>query len=439
MSYLHLEKGIPDFSKAVISFWFRVTKESIAKAKDSSQDTPPVGMSRTIALLTLGDTPVRDDMEPIGANVGVAVNFDQSRCPYVGSVVGYQVAVPAFVLPPSYIAVNCNEVVPRLEFFLQTAADATQTDTANAVQRVDVYDLAATPPPFPGAPPPVGLANPGSGWTDLGFPFIGHASGMVNFSKADWQPQYFYVATHREIKPDEWHHLLLSFDLTEGCVTRSQTIADAEAGKTIADMTAKYCRMWYALDDENFDGPDNLGSFFVQGGADKNAILTADAWRVADSVTEYMYNLLPPIATYSFLGPLPCRSLGIPASKSCVNNIYNVEMAEFQMWTEVTTDTGIESNRRAFIDFDRDKDGNFILDKDGKKILKPVAPDAAEKLLGKKPEIMLHGSSKWIDGKNTGTTGLDYGADPPTEKPDGQFQVISEIWPYKPDPSRPAA
>jgi hypothetical protein len=119
------------------------------------------------------------------------------------------------------------------------------------------------------------------------------------------------------------------------------------------------------------------------------------------------------------------------------------------MWTGVTLDTGEEKNRRAFIDYERDVNGNIVTGADGKVTLKSVPPVGqppsdehpdgqpapADKLLGKRPEILLHGSSKWINGNNTGTAGVNYNVDPPVIKPEGQFQPVAEIKAYTPDPT----
>jgi hypothetical protein len=96
-------------------------------------------------------------------------------------------------------------------------------------------------------------------------------------------------------------------------------------------------------------------------------------------------------------------------------------MAELQIFTDVTLDTGDEPKRRAFIDYVRDNDGNPIEDEDGKRTLEPVDPEKAEELLGKKPEILLHTSANWKAGNNTGSL--------------GPFTPTGGINSYKPDPS----
>jgi hypothetical protein len=95
-----------------------------------------------------------------------------------------------------------------------------------------------------------------------------------------------------------------------------------------------------------------------------------------------------------------------------------IEMAELQIWTNKTLDTGLESNRRLFVD----NNGS------------PVNMSVAEKALGK-PDIKLHGSSNWKNGYNDGSIGIDVDArGEPVKKPEGQFVPVSVINHFKPDP-----
>jgi hypothetical protein len=273
-------------------------------------------------------------------------------------------------------------------------------------------------------------------------------------------PEYFFVQTLLSsdpssggldaLKPDVWHHLLLSFDLT----------GSLSIGNPVADSS---CRMWYSIDDKDYRGAENLGpnrdapaSDGTGGdGLGPNTILTFNIYKNSGSAftgEAYGVPVPPPSGSYT-PSPVPTsgREFGIPGTSTYVKDILHVEFAEFQMWTDVTLDTDVEANRRAFIDYERDDNGNPIKDKDGNFTLKPVSPvgqppstdnpvgvpSPAEELLKKKPEILLHGSSKWIDGENTGATGMDYSTVPPTVKPDGQFKPTGGINKYTPDPSLP--
>ena len=105
-------------------------------------------------------------------------------------------------------------------------------------------------------------------------------------------------------------------------------------------------------------------------------------------------------------------------------------MAEFQLFTGVTLDTSVEENRRAFVDED-----GVPVPPEGKPPTEDK-PDGekppAEKLLGKRPDIVLHGSGDWSDGNNTGSLGVDNDGD---NIPSGQFEPTGAIPSYTPDPS----
>lgn len=123
---------------------------------------------------------------------------------------------------------------------------------------------------------------------------------------------------------------------------------------------------------------------------------------------------LPTYSCSEFTIPLAGHPIGIPASAHHLTHNTGVEMAELQIWANKTLDTGDASMRRLFID----KDG------------KPVPPKKAAEVLGK-PDILLHGSTNWKTGKNTGTIGVDKDGQ---TKPDGQFSHIAKIEKFLPDP-----
>jgi hypothetical protein len=289
------------------------------------------------------------------------------------------------------------------------------------------------------------------------------------------------------VTPDEWHHVLFSIDMggkMQANGTLFSTIvtqgADPPYERVVDTPPAisSICKVWLAIDDENVFGQSLTGAF-PEMGLDKNDLVsrqTLNAWHAgntnnytthsfAQSITEghsgfgfweeaYKGNDILP--SYSLSGArleTDGKPIGIPSTKEwgideLPGSILRSEMAEFQMWTDVTLDTAVEINRRAFIDYERDGNGHPVRDNDGNFTLMPVKPEGqpatddrpvqpapAEKLLGKKPEILLHGSNNWIDGKNTGTTGFDYSTDPPTVKPIGQFNRTGGIKKYTPDPS----
>lgn len=405
MSYLTLDKGVPNHTKAVISLWFRVPQASIEAAAAASA---PNNLIRTIPLITWGDAPVVEAMEPNSVDIATAVDFPQEDCPPVISVTGYASA-GTFKLDPCYIGVRCDGGTATLDINIQTAGHAAIASYAVSVTLMEVWSLLRTLFP-PGEPD----LSPGTGWNDLGYPFVGLASGVEDFSDyLNAVPERFHVwDDSRTLAADHWHHLLLSYDLGNACDTQGPPQpGDGGSNRwdTIAQGTSSFCRLWYTLDDENFNGEDHLGPFFVDGGANPNAILTDNAWSVADAHTGMQYNLPEPVATCAYPSEaIPTlKPVGVPASSAFEVNIYPVELAELQFFTGVTLDTSVTAIRRLFIDADG----------------KPVPPIAAEKALGKKPDILLHGSGNWIAGRNTSTD------------PAEPLQPTGKIVAYTPEPS----
>jgi hypothetical protein len=241
-----------------------------------------------------------------------------------------------------------------------------------------------------------------------------------------------------EVAADSWHHLLLSFDLTHDISTVIVPRGDV--------WVDSYCKMWISLDDKNCDGTqlNEIGVISITpflAGFDPNAIVTTQ------------YSLTPPSDIIGIGGatdgayfyrpsPIPSvgENIGSPADSRYVLKILPVELAELQFFTEVTLDTSNESNRRAFVDAD------------GKPVPPVATPDdpsdpnspshtPAERLLGKKPDIVLHGSGNWISGTNTGPPFVPDPNSPDPNNPimipdpDFAFTPTGQIIAFSPDPS----
>lgn len=200
-------------------------------------------------------------------------------------------------------------------------------------------------------------------------------------------PERFFVDSRQPITADEWHHLLLSFDFSAGCSTES-------GHDTIDEGTSTACKLWYAIDDVSYDGQDNLGPFFVDDGDDPNAILTNNAYGVANGTHGLVGNREVPAATCEWSSsPVPSSSaaIGFPVSSGFSDFNEVIEMADIQVFTGVSIDTSIEANRRAFVKVD------------GAGHISPASPKLAQTLLGKRPEILLR--KGWASGTNDGTAG----------------------------------
>jgi hypothetical protein len=244
-------------------------------------------------------------------------------------------------------------------------------------------------------------------------------------------PERFEIIPKFNVETDKWHHLLVSFDFS----TSVDVIALANyIGDNVErDAIKSACQLWYAFDDENKDGQDNMGNSWAFHGP--NNVVPITALQAAfdffpqsppisstgkPQITGELYD-----AEYHWAAsPLPMNNgpVGLPASAEYVDTIYHCEMGEFQFFADLALDTSVQSNRRAFVD----ADGN------------PVDPEDTEKMLGRRPDILLHGTGDWQEGANTGSTGLirneaEDGEDQIIES--GQFNPQGGIEPYEPDPS----
>lgn len=221
-----------------------------------------------------------------------------------------------------------------------------------------------------------------------------------------------------EVSADEWHHILVSVDLRP--VVSHGYAANEDTTVAVGQKVDSAAKLWIALDDKNYTQYE-LSENWAEGRGD-NDIITPGAYRIARSSADDSKDSPDGIPLYSLDSTsVPPGTIGIPATDKYADKIYRVEMAEFQMWVGEILDTGVESNRRAFIDYKRDAQGKFVSEKDGSVKLRPVNPDEAEVLIGKTPAILLHGSGRWKKGKNSGL-----GSD---------LEPTGAIERYKPDPA----
>jgi hypothetical protein len=416
MSYLHLPTGIPDFSKAVISLWCRAPKAKVEAAAQSrlvlegGDPNFPI-LQGILPLVTFGQPQISKSYTTPLRNVAVIhPNPNDPLEPDSGTTYNTIIYAPGpdHDADPSYIGLYCaSDGTFRFVFHFQMKDYMSFSATSFITTKMDIYS---------GADPSAPVPTLGNGVVGL-FPNVGVAK-IQDVSYVDQlQPELFEVNSGNYYLPDDWHHVLFSFDIG-GTVS---------IGTPFASST---CRLWYAIDDIDYRGAENMQPYRDTGGQwgpdtlDPNAILTSNAWRYSGSdpnwqAIHYYQNHYVGLPAGSYTPPpIPAggHPFGIPAPTKYVDGIFQVEMAEFQMWTGVTLDTGVEKNRRAFVD----KDGE------------PVPPDAAEKLLGKRPENLLHGSRNWVNGRNTGSLGVSNDG---ALIPSGQFTPTGKIDPYKPDPS----
>lgn len=369
MSYLQLDKGIADFEKAVISLWFRVPKKSIAAATDQFYAVEDAGtfdlnLHGIIPLVTFGPNETM-----------VFYTYDFTH--------GFAVVeLGSSLMGPCFIGVRCGPLTVFGE------EGGSSNPNVSVLQAKLQYSSG-------GQPPPTSPDDP----TNAGYDFF-QVGGYLDGSDVVGTPEFNFKSIN--VVPDKWHHVLVSFDISPGAAT-SQPAPGVIKFESV-------CKFWWAFDDVNYDGeylwpycPVCLGE-----AGDRNGI-----------VSSYC---MGPRSPYSFAaGPIPTDGwpVGIPTSAESIDHVYPVELAELQVFTGVTLDTFITTNRRAFIDTKG----------------APVNPQAAETLLRKPPDILFHGSGNWIAGTNTGKTMKINEIGKPFPVPAASFKPTGAIVGYSPDPS----
>ena len=442
MSYLSSDVGLPNFTKAVISLWFRVPQASVDAAKESMGFDPETMIGgAAIPLLTFGN--ITEGFSSGGASainsgsltihtgrlVSGAFVEDYPTTSQTG--VNYTMEGAEFYapvrLPPSAITVDCSGDAPCIFVNLQTPNRAHRTGMfaylSNGTSSSDVYAVTSVTSSPPTDPPPDFMRR--KDWITIG--------GDITDFVLSGSPEMFYGRSNVLVTADVWHHLLLSFDLS-GAI-----------GNGVSD-----CQMWMALDDVNYvrdglpaltDGGHGPNTIFAQGGVYPDGPPMPpqshpSGWYEAGDVP----GSDPPIRTYTWIDttitgsfeprtyrfkpePLVGSPINVPAPGSAVRQ---VQMAELQIFTGVTLDTSVEKNRRAFIN----AKGQPVDEAYGvakyRGIYGPktpnVTPSAPIKLLGRRPDVAIVRSARnWIGGSNLGTAKTG-------------FNPTGKIRPVKPDP-----
>lgn len=523
--------------KAVISFWFRVPKATIDacrqryaewKAEDDALHdaglygkTPPP-FNGVIPLLTFGwDSLIRN--VGIVAVPGGSFNFightwiGGAVCTWVDTginPVSYTLFQQAFDgkfdyrSDTSYIGVDCRlgededpvTTVPRLIFRIQTREQGETSGATNAqlhqqsIVSTDVNTWEID------TPTGVGDCEWPPGHVEGEFPndyyWLDPISASTNTITLEPKllinnevflnrPDMYDRATSTAggaVTADEWHHVLLSFDLTQPCVTAGRMESDPapDAHGTVESAP----KLYVALDFMHLEG-EKLSYFWPETGG-PNAFLTKTAKLIYDSnvypVQSPVYNGGGDVKTTTAINeaagsfsyapsPVDMSLIGIPSTNVYVDQIRKVELAELQVFTNVVVDTYYEKRRQAFIDYPPGVEPKYLKDAEGKPILDPstaeptrdakgrpvidsetgrpvpdmatakphkdprgMAPaplSRAASLLKKKPEVLLHMSKNWKIGKNTGSMGIDSQGN---VLPAGQFGPTGQIKTWKPDP-----
>src|SRR4249920_3062660 len=126
MSYLNLLEGIPDFSKAVISLWFRAPVEAVKRAAQSRLQLPgsPAGffiLQGILPLVTFGKPQVNKNYV-VNPEINVAVDVENAHepDPVFMSSIGYTAQEP-YDVDPCFVGLLCFDNGEfSLTFNLQT-------------------------------------------------------------------------------------------------------------------------------------------------------------------------------------------------------------------------------------------------------------------------------------------------------------------------------
>jgi hypothetical protein len=295
-SCISLGTGIPNFSKAIISFWFRVPSASLDAADadaDARADTPDLKFVGIIPLVSFGA-------------MGTYTTYNVGGDPNLNFTTD---------VGPSYIGIHCGpKDGPDFSAPVgHTLYTRIQYDNGGGWFRLpDPLDYAANTnqPDF----------------------FETGSSGTGSFHLEGPERDINYI----DVDPDIWHHVLVSFDVSDGS---SAVTVDGGGDVTFGALS----KIWIAFDDVNYDGPflQPCGAASYQPfGADPNAIAS-------------MFSLTTEIGLPPTSVPTGGKPIGIPTSKDNADPFsYHVEIALPQMWTGITLDTSDTVKRRLFIDDD---------------------------------------------------------------------------------------
>jgi hypothetical protein len=476
-SYLTLP-SLPDFSKTILSFWFRVPKATLDSAYNNwilPDDTAPHPLFNGITpLVVFGDSTVKGSKIVQGSIPGTSFTLetwshntgDPSGTYHLRSGPDTITEATDFItrgadiqLEPSFIGIDSNRLeverydpdsgdppptrnVLLVRLQMTSKAEATGmlpirvTETFSGDQILlasgDVAGASRSGGAIASFGPDV-LGNSTFHILDVGNPFVTtDVYGDATDVYMDSNTEYFTIKLDsHEVKPDRWHIVTLSLDLS-GMVTATgfqlpDILSNPPAFPDHGSVSST-CKAWIAFDDVNYKGADirdklvftsdvtDRLTFAPNGLYTFNSIQLALTRVAADgntgelagagyTFTQINSGLSLPEYSYS-PGHITTTGYptGIPVTQLYASKGNTVEMGEFFMWTGKTLNTASSSARRLFVD---DKG-------------KPVNPKVAAKALGK-PVIALHGSKKWIEGKSTGTAGL--------------FDPTGLIIRYRPDPS----
>lgn len=488
MSYLNLDDSpLVAFNKAIISFWVRIpgtTYKNIAAAA-ADDDGPFAGIlpfitfgkAQSVAQAEATDTTLAttEEVTATGTDLGISYPFGDNVYTSTGDT---------FKLLPSYIGANVysDGSGGNLIFGITLPGANGATGLRWTIGSIDVDSFMHCYTNNPGIPVPnqikTGLSGPGA-YTRMNVTYHWQDVTDIIFDSAQ---DNFTASTQVALAPDMWHHIFISFDVSGGCeavgsdgvITQTYYALDpplvtdpaipegvipSSPAMSTGTLTSS-CKVYAAVDDINHTGPTLVGSDYSSFGLSPNdwptnfAVQTVSANSPGNGSGITGGEVVPGVSginlvisnitydtsstpSYSYSGGgggIDSSPIGLPAAGIFVDELFHVEMAEFQLFAGMAMDTNNLDLRRAFID-----DNGLPVPPDQKANDgtngQPALTSGSIEFLGQHPDILLHKSGNWIKGKNTGSTGMDYTQDPPQIIDSGQFTPIAHTTAYTPNPS----
>lgn len=451
--YVERGTGTRNFSKAVVSLWFRVPQESI-NAIWAAAPSPRLGLGGTLIpfvifgasytgyqIDSVANTPqdytyaTYNDATLLSSETrqwGTGPLYSEGDAVQFGpSFIGMQVDIDADDNLIQYLYVRLQGNMYGTGTWALPVPIRSSSDAAvQANQSVHVWDT-------------------DQAWS-YSFEFCQtqyvivdgtHTTTTVYSDQSDIQtrakgPDAFnIVSTQMRIRPDHWHHVIVSFDIGHRMTAvgayyvydqpNCDSVVNAELiESSVGNDVATPGKCWISLDDVNrtgeglqqwrFNRPPSLGdngiiseNLYFTATHDIAVVLSQKSWETAGLAGVQVEGEagLPTYALPATQITSSEKAFALPATTEFADRIFKIELAEFQMFTGVTMNTASKANRRVFV-----SDAG-----------KPVNPTVAKKFFKKSPDILLHADTDWIKGKNTGTA--------------GNFEPTMPIKKYRPDPS----
>ena len=418
MGYILWQGEAISMKNGTISIWFRVPAESIAEVPPAESETGwdfevfNAGDGPIIPIIAFSkqqDGPFLYFEQPVINTFYHATSpippFDFQPFPYYGSIATTRQSK----MSPSMIGIYVKDGKAYLVAHLQTSDMGqginTQADLVSAEGETGGSGMLFGP---------TSLA-----WT--------------NSSALDQQLEFFPPNINAiEVEVDKWHHVLLSWDLQESNSSHGRVDED---DASFAEMVDSSSLLYCAFDDKNLTKTDRPCAYWFDD-MDDNAIFCEGAFHLAgnpyhSTAPDYWG---PPTYSVTFAKGIEMDTIAVPSEPryertpfgggtQTVQPNMKIDIAELQIFADLTLDTDDLSKRRAFIA--PDGDGDMV----------PVNPKETERLLGRRPDVLVHQTSNWKKGKNTGKIGLERMEDEPDQIiASGQFVPHGDIKGFKPDP-----